>query len=100
VKLGILINTDRHLEHVIGLTRAAVAQGHEVSIFAMDCGTRLLGDPRCAALCGLPAVSMAVCEHSAARHGMQAAPLAKEITRGSQLQNAMMTHAADRVVVL
>jgi len=44
VKLGILVNTTRHLKHVIGLTNAAVAKGHAVAIFTMDDGISLLKD--------------------------------------------------------
>ena len=42
MKLGILVNTDKHLAAVTGITRAAIDKGHEVTIFAMDDGTRLL----------------------------------------------------------
>ena len=39
MKLGILVNTDRHLKvEIAGLTHAALAKGHEVAIFAMDEG--------------------------------------------------------------
>ena len=42
MKLGILVNSDRNLEAITGMTRAALAKGHEVLLFAMDDGTRLL----------------------------------------------------------
>ena len=100
MKLGILVNTDRHLTEIAGLTQAALAKGHEVEIFAMDEGTRLLADPRYTGLCRLPVVSMSLCRHSAEGAGVSVAGLPTEIQCGSQLQNAMMQHAADRVVVL
>lgn len=100
MKLGILVNTDRHLAEIAGLTHAALAKGHEVAIFAMDEGTRLLADPRYTNLCRLPGVNMSVCRHSAEGIGVSVAGLPAEFCRGSQLQNAMMQHAADRVVVL
>ena len=58
MKLGILVNTDRHLRDIVGLTTAAVAGGHEVVLFAMDAGTRLLGDPSYTELCRLPGVAL------------------------------------------
>lgn len=100
MKLGILVNTNTHLAQIIGLTRAALAKGHEVAIFAMDEGTRLLADPRYTGLSRLSGVSMSVCKHSAEALGVSVEELAAEIRCASQLQNAKMQHAADRVVVL
>ncbi len=39
---GILVTTDRHLDQVVGISQAASAKEHEVVIFAMSEGTRLL----------------------------------------------------------
>jgi hypothetical protein len=66
----------------------------------MDSGTRLLADPGCAGLSALPGVSMSVCEHSAAAHGIARDGVPAQIVWGSQYHNAVMTHDADRVLVL
>ena len=50
MKLGLFVNTNAHLGAVDGITRAALAKGHTVNIFAMDDGTRLLSDPAFTAL--------------------------------------------------
>jgi predicted peroxiredoxin len=100
VKLGILVNTARHLDDVIGLTEAAIAKGREVFIFAMDEGTRLLDDRRFASLACVAGVTMSVCEHSAKSQHVNLEHLAPQIRCGSQLNNATMVHAADRVIVL
>jgi len=100
VKLGILVNTARHLDDVIGLTEAAIAKGREVFIFAMDEGTRLLDDGRFASLACVAGVTMSVCEHSAKSQHVNIEHLAPQIRCGSQLNNATMVHAADRVIVL
>lgn len=100
MKLGILVNTDRHLEHIIGLTRAAVAKGHEVILFAMDEGTRLLGNASYTDLCKLRGVSMSVCEHSAKALAVRTEGLPGAIVCGSQYHNAVMSQSADRVIVL
>ncbi len=100
MKLGILLNTARHLEDVAGITRAALAKNHQVIIFAMDEGTRLLENQTLVSLAGLEGVSLSVCDHSAKMCGVNAEGLSPKIVCGSQLHNAMMNHNADRVIVL
>ncbi len=100
MKLGILVNTDKHLEHILGITKAAIANGHEVIMFVMDEGTRLLENDSIAALAKLPVVSISLCEHSAKNYGINTNDLSKDISSASQFNNAMMNHDADRVIVL
>ena len=100
MKLGILLNTARHLDDVVGISRAALAKNHQVIIFAMDEGARLLENQALASLAGLEGVSVSVCDHSARNHGVNIESLSPNIVCGSQLQNAMMNHNADRVIVL
>lgn len=100
MKLGILVNTDRHLEHVLGIARSALAQRHEVSLFLMDTGTHLALRPELAQLAGLPGASVTLCDHSALAHGVEKASLPAQIACRSQVQNALMNHRADRVLVL
>ena len=90
MKLGIIITTDRHLDHVVGITQAANAKGHEVSIFAMDSGTRLLENPEFTQLCAVENVVMSVCQHSASEHGVNTEGVSKEIDLGSQFNKDMM----------
>jgi len=100
VKLGMLINTERHVDHVIGICRAALARHHQVSIFAMDEGTRLLENHAFVSLAELDGVSMSLCDHSAKMFGARTEGLPPKIICASQLNNAMMNHDADRVIVL
>jgi len=100
MKLGILVNTDRHLDHVLGIVRAAVGKNHSVTVFAMDDGIHLLSDPSFSGLSGDDNVSMNICRHSAERLGVETENLAEGIGAGSQLENALMAHEADRVIVL
>ena len=100
MKLGILITTDRHLNHIIGISRAASAKGHELAIFAMNEGTRLLGSPDFVQLCGLDNISMSLCNHSATEFGVDTTGISKEIIIGSQFNNAMMNNQSDKVIVL
>lgn len=100
MKLGIFVNTDRHLADVVGLTKAAVAKGHEVIMFTMDDGTKLLHTPEFAELCKTKGVTMGFCDHSAKHMGVTSEGLSKEIVCGSQYNNAVMNHEADRLIVL
>lgn len=94
------VNTDRHAAAVVGIANAALAQGHTVSIFVMDDGTRLLSDPAFTGLSGLAGVTMAFCDHSAQHLGTKPASLPATVAAGSQFENATMNHEADRVIVL
>jgi len=98
--LGILVNTDMFGEAVAGLTRAARDAGHDVVIFAMDAGTRLLDDPGYRALCGLDGVKMSFCEHSSEQLSVSTANVPDAMICGSQFDNASMIHVADKVIVL
>jgi len=100
MKLGILINTDRHLEDILGITKAAITCNHETNIFIMDEGTRLLENELFTALAKLPAVSITLCEHSAKSYGIDTDNFSKDINCASQFNNAMMNHNADKVIIL
>jgi len=100
VKLGMLINTAKHLDDIVGICRAALARGHQVIIFAMDEGTRLLGNDAFVTLAELDGVSLSLCDHSAKACGVNTEGLPPKIICASQLNNALMNHNADRVIVL
>jgi predicted peroxiredoxin len=100
MKLGIFVNTNRHLNHVVGIVKAALAKGHEVVMFNMDDGTKLLGTPEFAELCKTKGVSMSFCDHSAKGLNVTTEGLPPEIVCGSQYNNAVMNHDADRLIIL
>jgi predicted peroxiredoxin len=100
VKLGILITTDRHLNHILDISRAASAKGHEVTIFAMNEGTKLLANSEFTRLCELDNTTMSLCNHSATEFGVDTTGISKEIIIGSQFNNAMMNNQADKIIVL
>ena len=100
MKLGILINTDRHFEDVVGITKAALSKGHEVIIFMMDDGNKLLGNPAITGLSDEAGVKMSFCDHSAGKLGISKDGIPDKITCGSQLDNANMNNESDRVIVL
>lgn len=100
MKLGIFVNTDKNLDAVQGITKAALKKGHTVSLFNMDDGTKLVHSPVFAELAKTSGVSISFCDHSAKHMGVTAEGLIKEIVCGSQYNNAAMLHEADRVIVL
>lgn len=100
MKLGILVNTDKHLKEITGITRAATAKGHEVILFAMDDGTRLLGEADYVSLAELADVKSSYCDHSAQALEIKTDSLIDAIERSSQYNNAEMDHNADKVIVL
>lgn len=100
MKLGIFINTDRHLADVIGITKAAISKGHEVIIFTMDEGTRFLGSSSFRELCDMHGVRMSFCDYNAKRLGVSKEGIPAEIVCGSQYNNAAMVNISDRVIVL
>ncbi len=100
MKLGILITTDRHLNHILDISRAASAKGHEVTIFAMNEGAKLLANSEFIRLCELDNTTVSLCNHSATEFGVDTTGISKEIIIGSQFNNAMMNNQADKIIVL
>jgi len=99
MKLGMLVNTDKHLSHIIGMVKAARSRNHEIAIFVMDTGTLLLKNPAFSELCLLRGVSMSFCDLSAHKGEVLTEVLPAEIQCGSQYNNAIMVHESDRVLV-
>jgi len=100
MKLGILVNTDKHLDSIVGITKSALAKGNTVAIFSMDAGTKLLGNPSFTALCKTKGVTMSFCDHSAKHINVSTEGIPSEIACGSQFDNANMNHESDKVIVL
>jgi predicted peroxiredoxin len=100
LKLGILVNTDKHLEDLAGITKAALSKGHQVIIFFMDDGVKLLTAPAVNGLAAYPEVDMSYCDYSTQCTGSSTDGIHENIVCGSQFNNATMNHEADRVIVL
>lgn len=100
MKLGILISCDKHSQQIIALVSAAVRANVDISIFCMDTGTLLMLQPEFTHLCRMDGVSMGLCRHSAETFGVNTRLLPKDIVCGSQFNNAIMNHEADKMLVL
>lgn len=100
MKIGILVNTNDHLNTIVGIVNSAVEKGHSVNLFAMDKGTKLLEEQDYVSLVKLPGVLMSYCDHSAKELHVNTDDLGSEIERSSQYSNAGMNHNSDKVLVL
>ncbi|GBE05404.1 MAG TPA: hypothetical protein ENG95_03850 [Nitrospirae bacterium] len=100
MKLGILVNSDRHADDIVGITKAAVSKGHEVSLFMMDTGVNLLGNASVTGLCKEKGASMSFCDHSAGKLEVSKDGIPSEVVCGSQFDNATMNAEVDKVIVL
>ncbi|MCI0469947.1 MAG: hypothetical protein L0Y62_07810 [Nitrospirae bacterium] len=100
MKLGILVNTDNHLEDILGITNAALIKGHEVIIFCMDDGVKLFGRQEFRVICKLRSVKMSFCDYSIKLLDIKKDEIPPEIVCGSQYDNAFMFHNSDRVIAL
>ena len=100
MKLGILVNSKKHLSAITGIVRVAAARGNQVTLFAMDEGTRLLEEADYVSLAELQGVSMSYCDHSAVELSVNTSGLSDSIECSSQYSNAAMNHDADKMLVL
>ncbi|MBC2714365.1 MAG: peroxiredoxin [Desulfobacteraceae bacterium] len=97
-KLGILVGTDKFLDHVINLTDAAHAKGKDIQIFFTGAGVRLTQAPDFAQLVGKAKlsvcdVSFRIFEFSGDVPGVGFKDFA------TQARNAEMINSCDRYVV-
>ncbi|MDH4029047.1 MAG: DsrE family protein [Nitrospirota bacterium] len=100
MKLGILVNTNKQANNLIGLTKAALSKGHEVIVFFMDDGVKLLSNKKVTSLCNNSNISMSFCDYTTQKNGISKEGICDKIVCGSQYDNATMNHEADRVIVL
>jgi hypothetical protein len=97
-KLGILVGTDKFLDHVINLTGAAHAKGKDIQIFFTGAGVRLTQNPSFAKLVGKAKLS--VCDVSFRALGLSGeVPGVGFKDFATQARNAEMINSCDRYVV-
>ena len=100
MKLGILVNTDRHSEDLVGIAKAALSKGHEVIVFFMDSAVKLLSSEDIKGLCAHPGISISYCDYTTEKNGVSKDEFCDKMICGSQYNNATMNKEADRVIVL
>ncbi|MBI4684149.1 MAG: DsrE family protein [Nitrospirae bacterium] len=100
MKLGILVNKERHLREIIEITMAAVSKGHRVNIFVVEEGVNILSNPDFIRLHEINGVRISFCDYSSKELNIFKENIPEEIICGSQMNNAAMVHESDRVIVL
>jgi sulfur relay (sulfurtransferase) complex TusBCD TusD component (DsrE family) len=95
--LGIMVAKYEHLEHIIGVVKAAQAAGHPVSLFLTDEAVRFTLHSAFLDLLQLPGVEVSCCEHSCKQAGLM--EKTEGISYSSQFSNAAMLHDSARVLV-
>jgi hypothetical protein len=96
--LGVFVSSDRHLDKLIHLCRAAMKKEVEVTIFFSHLGTLLTQDPRFGELEGL--AKMALCNVGFESHGLK--PPVQGVSDkdyATQARNGEMIEECDRYVV-
>ncbi|MDH4206976.1 MAG: DsrE family protein [Desulfobacteraceae bacterium] len=99
--LGILVNTDKYLDYVVNLTRAAHSKGKDVQIFFTGKGVLLTLKPDFKKLVGK--ARLAICDVSFRSHGLHGredeVPGVGFKDFATQAKNAEMVANMDRYVV-
>jgi hypothetical protein len=98
-KLGILVTADKHLDHLIGICRAATKAGKEVSVFLTNRGVLLSQDPRFVELEGQGHISL--CNVNFEFFQLtKPIPVVADKDFATQMRHAEMIEECDRYLVL
>ncbi len=100
MNLGILVNTDRHMQQLSDIARAAIGKGHEVCIFVMDAGVHLLSSAELGRLAAIDGVEIKYCDYNALTNDIDIEAIHSDVQAGSQMDNAIMMRDLDRVIAL
>ena len=96
--LGLFVSSDRHLDKIINLCRAATRKDVEVTIFFSHIGTLLTQDPRFGELDGL--AKMSLCNVGFESNGLKPpVPGIGEKDYATQARNGELIEECDRYVV-
>lgn len=99
-KLGILVSTNRNLDHLVGLCRAAQDKDVEVSVFFTHQGVLTTQDPRFIEVRRL-VKTLALCNVGFEAHGLQRpVPGLDDRDYATQARHVEMMESCDRYVKL
>jgi len=100
--LGILVSSDKHLTHVVNLSRAAHQKGKKVHIFFTGAGVMLTLQPNFKKLVGI--ADIAICDVSFRAFGLHGredeVPGVGFKSFATQAKNAEMVQTMERYLVL
>jgi peroxiredoxin family protein len=98
-KLGILVSSDRYIDHLIGITRAAQRAGKEVIIFLTNRGVLLTKNERFVELEGICKISLCSLCFEFFKLA-KPIPVVKDKDFGTQMRNVELMRESDRYIVL
>lgn len=98
-KLGLFVSSDKHLDHVIGITKAAKAAGKEVVIFLTNRGVLLSKQPGFTELEAADEVSLCNVNFDAF-HLEKPVPIVDDKNFATQARHGMIIEDCDRYIVL
>lgn len=78
--LGIFVTNPEQMQHVVGVTKAAVAKGSKVKIFFSWYGTKLAKTPEFPALCAMENVDVSICADSYKKAGFDVEDVPEGLT--------------------
>ncbi len=99
--LGIFVTSPKYMQHVLGVTKAAVAKGSKVKVFFTWKGTHLAKDPEFAGLCEIAEVS--ICADSYAKMGYDKSEVPAGLTEkqmSTQAQHGQIIEGYDCYLTL
>ncbi|MEE9419348.1 MAG: hypothetical protein V3W43_07705 [Desulfatiglandaceae bacterium] len=102
-KLGIFVPTDRHLDHVIGVVKAAKKAGKELVIFFSHDGVLMSQDPKYQELADLGPEEMTLCNVRWEELGLKGKPIPEgmgEKGLATQSRHVSLIGKCDRYLVL
>jgi len=98
-KLGIFVSTDRHLDKIIEICKAAKEKGIEVTIFFTHIGTLLTQEQRFSELVGL--AKMSLCNVGFESHGLKKpVPGIDDKDYATQARHGELIEECDRYLAL
>ncbi|MBW1926926.1 MAG: hypothetical protein JRI35_07025 [Deltaproteobacteria bacterium] len=98
-KLGILVSSDRYIDHLIGITKAAHRAGKEVIIFLTSRGVLLTKNKKFVELEGICRISLCSLCFELFRLA-KPVPVVKDKDFGTQMRNVELMKESDRYIVL
>jgi len=98
-KLGILVSSDEHLDHLIGISRAASQAGKEVEVFLTNRGVLLTKEDKFKEMEGLAHVSLCNVNFEAFKLD-KPVPVVGDKDFATQARHGMLIEDCDRYIVL
>jgi hypothetical protein len=101
--LGIFVPTNKHIDHLIGIARAAKKAGKALYIFFTHKGVLMTQDPKFQELADIAFGELSLCNHSWEEFGFSDKPIPHGMSEddlGSQSRHVALIEKCDRYLVI